>query len=118
MDLRGDAVQKQKEAELALELKRIKIKNQFLEADKEAVERKKSESQQAGYQREIVARQRHKMEEAQGHLSIYRKEEQQRLKNVQGEREAHEAFMREYEEHIAECQARAERAERKKRPKR
>ena len=36
------ALRQQKEAELALELKRIKIKNQFLEADKEAVERKKS----------------------------------------------------------------------------
>jgi len=30
-----------KEAELAAELKRIRIKNQFLEADKEAIERKK-----------------------------------------------------------------------------
>ena len=93
----------QKEAELAAELKRIKIKNQFLEADKEAVERKKVESQQAGEQREIVDRQHTKLSEAQAHLSVYHKETQQRLHNVQREREAHEAFLREYESHFTEC---------------
>lgn len=93
----------QKEAELAAELKRIKIKNQFLEADKEAVERKKSESQQAGEQREIIERQRRKLDEAQSHLTVYKTEEQQRLHNVQRERAAHEAFMREYEAHFTEC---------------
>ena len=62
--LQSEAEKKQKEAELAQELKRIKIKNQFLEADKEAVERKKSESQQAGEQREIIERQRIKLEES------------------------------------------------------
>ena len=86
-----------------MELKRIRIKNQFLEADKEAVERKKSESQQAGEQREIMDRQRRKLEEAQAHLSVFQKEEQQRLHNVQRERDAHDMFMREYEEHFAEC---------------
>ena len=96
-------VRQAKEAELATELKRIKLKNQFLEADKEAVERKKSESQQAGEQREIMERQRNKLEEAQAHLSVYTKETQQRLHNVQREREAHEAFMREYEAHFSEC---------------
>jgi len=96
------AVRQQKEAELAAELKRIKIKNQFLEADKEAVERKKAESQQAGEQRELIERQRRKLEEAQAHLSIFKKEEQQRLHTVQGQRDAHEAFMREYEAHFVE----------------
>lgn len=89
------ALRMQKEAELAAELKRIRIKNQFLEADKEAVERKKSESQQAGEQREIMERQQRKLEDAQAHLSVYNKETQQRLHNVQREREAHEAFLRE-----------------------
>lgn len=97
----------QKEAELAAELKRIKIKNQFLEADKEAVERKKVESQQAGEQREIMARQQEKIHDAQAHLSVYHKETQQRLHNVQREREAHEAFLREYEAHFVECSAEA-----------
>ena len=96
-------VRQQKEAELATELKRIKIKNQFLEADKEAVERKKSESQQSGEQREIIDRQRMKLDQAQAHLSVYNKETQQRLHNVQRERAAHEAFMKEYEAHFAEC---------------
>jgi len=91
------AARLQKEAELAAELKRIRIKNQFLEADKEAVERKKWESQQAGEQREIIDAQRRKQEEAQAHLSVYNKETQQRLLVVQREREAHEAFLREYE---------------------
>ena len=97
----------EKEAELAAELKRIKIKNQFLEADKEAVERKKVESQQAGEQREIMDRQQSKLEQAQAHLSVFKKETQQRLHNVQREREAHEAFMREYEAHFTECSAEA-----------
>ena len=101
------ALRQQKEAELALELKRIKIKNQFLEADKEAVERKKSESQQAGEQREIIERQRRKLEEAQALLSVHKLEEQQRLLNVQREREAHEGFMREYEAHFVEVKEEA-----------
>ena len=62
---------------------------------KEAVERKKSESQHAGEQREIMERQQRKLEDAQAHLSVYNKETQQRLHNVQREREAHEAFLRE-----------------------
>jgi hypothetical protein len=95
------AARLQKEAELALELKRIRIKNQFLEADKEAVERKKWESQQAGEQREIMDQQRTKQEAAQAHLAIYDQETRQRLQNVQREREAHEAFLKEYEAHIA-----------------
>jgi hypothetical protein len=102
------ALRLQKEAELATELRRIRIKNQFLEADKEAVERKKAESQQAGEQREIVAQQRAKLEAAQAHLSVFNKESQQRLHNVQREREAHEAFLREYESHFVELQADAE----------
>jgi len=96
------AARLQKEAELAAELKRIRIKNQFLEADKEAVERKKAESQQAGEQREIIERQQRKLEAAQAHLSVYNTEAQQRLKNKQREREAQEAFLREYEAHFAE----------------
>ena len=47
------------------------------------------------------------LEEAQAHLSVYNKETQQRLHNVQREREAHEAFMREYEAHFAEAQSEA-----------
>jgi len=91
-----------KEAELAAELKRIRIKNQFLEADKDAVERKKWESQLVGEQREIMERQRLKQEAAQAHLSVYDKETRQRLLNVQREREAHETFLKEYEAHFAE----------------
>ena len=34
---------------------------------------------------------------------MYNKETQQRLHNVQRERAAHEAFMKEYEAHFAEC---------------
>jgi hypothetical protein len=77
-----------KEAELAAELKRIRIKNQFLEADKDAVERKKWESQLVGEQREIMDRQRLKQEAAQAHLMVYDQETKQRLLNVQREREA------------------------------
>ena len=46
---------------------------------------------------------RAQLDEAQAHLSVYTKETQQRLHNVQREREAHEAFMREYEAHFSEC---------------
>jgi len=91
-----------KEAELAAELKRIRIKNQFLEADKDAVERKKWESQLVGEQREIMDRQRLKQEAAQAHLMVYDQETKQRLLNVQREREAHEAFLKEYEAHFSE----------------
>lgn len=69
----------------------------------QAVERKKWESQQQGEQREIMERQRLKQEVAQAHLTVYNKETRQRLLNVQREREAHEAFLREYEAHVAEA---------------
>lgn len=97
------AARLQKEAELAAELQRIRIKNQFLEADKGAVERKKWESQLSGEQREIIVRQRVKQDVAQSQCSVYNKETQQRLLNVQREREAHEAFLREYEAHFADA---------------
>eukprot|EP00322_Chrysochromulina_rotalis_P009387 CAMPEP_0115870994 /NCGR_PEP_ID=MMETSP0287-20121206/22628_1 /TAXON_ID=412157 /ORGANISM="Chrysochromulina rotalis, Strain UIO044" /LENGTH=790 /DNA_ID=CAMNT_0003325763 /DNA_START=282 /DNA_END=2650 /DNA_ORIENTATION=- len=90
----------QKEAELAAELKRIRIKNQFLEADASAVERKKWESQLVGEQREIMERQRLTQDVAKAHLSVYDQETRQRLLNVQREREAHEAFLKEYEAHF------------------
>jgi len=101
----------QKEAELANELKRIRIKNQFLEADKGAVERKKWESQLVGEQREIMLRQRLKQEEAQAHLGVHDKETRQRLLNVQREREAHEAFLKEYEAHFVDARDEATHSE-------
>ena len=101
----------QKEAELAAELRRIAIKNQFLEADKEAVERKKTESQQAGEQREIIERQTTKLVEARAGMAVLNKEAQQRLLNVQREREAHEAFMAEYEAHFATARDEAQQLE-------
>ena len=40
-------------------------------------------------------------------LSVHKLEEQQRLLNVQREREAHEGFMREYEAHFVEVKEEA-----------
>ena len=94
-------------AELAAELKRIHLKNQFLEADKEAVERKIWESQLLGEQREILDRQHTKQEVAQSHLSVHNKGAQQRIHNVQRERDMHDAFMREYESHFVDASAQA-----------
>lgn len=101
------AARRDKEAELTAELKKIRIKNQFLEADTDAVERKKWDSQQAGEQREIVQRQRTKQDEAQKGLAVYSKDTAQRLSNLQREREAHEAFVSEYEAHFAASSAEA-----------
>ena len=69
--------------------------------------RKQADSQQAGEQREMIDRQRRKLEAATAGLSVYHKETQQRLHNVQREREAHEVFAREYELHFAECKEEA-----------
>ena len=46
--------------------------------------------------------QRLKQEAAQAHLMVYDQETKQRLLNVQREREAHEAFLKEYEAHFSE----------------
>ena len=78
---------RKEEKALSEELKAIKIKNQFLGADKEAVERKKWASQQAGAQREIEKIQREKQEAAVAKAQIARKEEAQRLLNLRRERE-------------------------------
>jgi len=50
-----------------------------------------------------VERQRWKQEDAEARLSVHNKETQQRLLVVQREREAHEAFLREYEAHVADA---------------
>jgi len=93
---------KREDAALAAELKAIKIKNQFLGADKEAVERKKWESQQAGQQREIVQVQREKQHVAVQLAELSDKETLQRRSNLQREREEHEAFLAEYERRCKE----------------
>ena len=95
---------RKEDAALAAELKAIRIKNQFLGADKEAVERKKWESQQAGAQREIAQRQRAKQDDALKAAALVEKETRQRLSNLQREREEHEAFLREYERRCTEAQ--------------
>lgn len=95
------AERRQKEGELAAELKKLRMKNQFLGADKEAVERKKWESHQAGEQREIIQRQQLAQQDAQGHLAVYNTETQQRRLNLRLEREAHESFLHEYEAHFS-----------------
>ena len=96
------AATKREDAALAAELKAIKIKNQFLGADKEAVERKKWESQQAGQQREIVQTQREKQHVAVKLAELTDKEKRQRRSNLQREREEHEAFLAEYERRCEE----------------
>ena len=96
------AATKREDAALAAELKAIKIKNQFLGADKEAVERKKWESQQAGQQREIVQTQREKQHVAVKAAELTDKEKRQRRSNLQREREEHEAFLAEYERRCEE----------------
>ena len=95
---------RQEDKALAAELKAIRIKNQFLGADKEAVERKKWESQQSGAQREIAQRQYAKQDDALKAAALVEKETRQRLSNLQREREEHEAFLREYERRCTEAQ--------------
>ena len=96
------AAAKKEDAALAAELKAIKIKNQFLGADKEAVERKKWESLQAGQEREIVKTQREKQHAAVKLAELTDKEKRQRRQNLQREREEHEAFLAEYERRCEE----------------
>ena len=95
---------RKEEKALSEELKAIKIKNQFLGADKEAVERKKWASQQAGAQREIEKIQREKQEAAVAKAQIARKEEAQRLLNLRREREEHERYLADYERRCKEAQ--------------
>ena len=95
---------RKEEKALSEELKAIKIKNQFLGADKEAVERKKWASQQAGAQREIEKIQREKQEAAVAKAQIARKEEAQRLLNLRRERVVHERYLAEYERRCKEAQ--------------
>lgn len=95
------AARRREEAVLAEELKAIRIKNQYLGADKDTVERKKWESQQAGAQREIIARQRQRYEDAK-HLSE-KSDAAQRIINLSREREAHDSFLKEYEHHLEDA---------------
>lgn len=88
------AVRRKQEAKLAADLKAIRIKNSFLGTDREAVERKGWESQQAGAAREIRVRQGGRAAEASAKVALDHKERAQRLHNIQRERAAHEAFLR------------------------
>ena len=100
------AARRREEAALAEELKAIRIKNQYLGADKETVERKKWESQQAGAQRDHMRQQRQTHEDSR-HLA-QKNDTAQRGKNRSREVEAHEAFLREYEGHLEEARFESE----------
>jgi len=95
------AARRREEAALAEELKAIRIKNQYLGADKETVERKKWESQQAGAQRDIMRRQAQTHEDAR-HLA-QKNDSAQRVVNRSREEGAHESFLREYEDHLEDA---------------
>eukprot|EP00965_Chrysotila_dentata_P009122 297098-Pleurochrysis_carterae.AAC.1 len=84
------AARAREEARLAEELKQIKLKKAFLDADKEAVERSKFESLQGGARRELIARQETGIKNATNAAKIHDKETAQRLLNLQQEREIHE----------------------------
>jgi len=100
------AARRREEAALAEELKAIRIKNQYLGADKETVERKKWESQQSGAQRDIMRRQQQTHEDAR---QLAKKNDiVQRSVNTSREDAAHQAFLAEYEGHLDEARAEAE----------
>eukprot|EP00966_Prymnesium_polylepis_P325290 7381269-Prymnesium_polylepis.1 len=100
------AARRREEAALAEELKAIRIKNQYLGADKQTVERKKWESQQQGAQRDIMRRQQQTHEDAR---QLAKKNDvAQRDVNHTREEEAHEAFLREYEGHLDEARHESE----------
>ena len=103
------AARRREEAALAEELKSIRIKNQYLGADKETVDRKKWESQQAGAHREIVQRQRRTHEEAR-HQGAHN-DTAQRVINVDRAEEAHQTFLREYADHVEDDKAESARIE-------
>mmetsp|Transcript_16296 Transcript_16296/g.44810 ORF Transcript_16296/g.44810 Transcript_16296/m.44810 type:complete len:552 (+) Transcript_16296:1048-2703(+) len=98
------AARAKEEARLAAEMEQIRIKNQFLGANKEADERKAKLSQRAGAQREIIMRQSTVVDAAMAQASIAEKEVAQRRANVQKKREEHEAFLRQYEAQVAESE--------------
>ena len=97
----GGPARRREEAALAEELRAIRLKNQFLGADKAAVERKKWESQQTGAQRESKERQLASQMEAAQKKEVAEKQTAQRLLNLQRERAAHEEFLKKYEAHVA-----------------
>jgi len=96
------AARRREEAKLAEELKAIRIKNTFLAADKDAVERKRWQSQQAGAEREVLDRQGTSLRDASRKADIMDKETAQRLANLKQERQIHEAFLRDYERRCTE----------------
>jgi hypothetical protein len=97
------AARRKEEAKLAEELKQIRIRNSFLGADKDAVERKKWESISGGAQREIIARQGGVQQESVRERGLGEKERRQRTIVLQRERQEHEAFLRDYEARCAEA---------------
>ena len=94
---------RKEEAKLAEELKQIQLRNSFLGANKDAVERKKWDSIEGGAQRELVARQGGVQQEGVRQRALGEKERRQRAVNLQAERQAHEAFLRDYEARCTEA---------------
>ncbi|KAL1503744.1 hypothetical protein AB1Y20_012214 [Prymnesium parvum] len=100
------ATRRREEAALAAELKSIRIKNQYLGVDKATVERKNWESQQAGAQREVIARQQQRHEDAK-HIA-QKRDSAQRVVNRSREQKVQETFLKEYEQHLEEAKVDSE----------
>lgn len=100
------AARRREEAALAEELNAIRIKNQYLGADKESVERKKWESQQEGAKREIMARQHQRHEEWKH--TAKKNDAAQRVVNRSREQEAQKLFLSEYEQHLEDARVDSE----------